>query len=109
MTEALNSLDPPLRVAQTRLKKRSQRPEIENCADEVYHYLVDEVKTISCCIKKMEEKKVEADTALRDIKTNIDRMESDLRTKKNSLLIDQQKCMSLRKTFPVLIGTSRNV
>ena len=101
--EALSSLDPPLRVAQTRLKKRSSRPDVENCADEVYHCLVEEVKLISKNIKLIENKNDEAKAAMRDLNKNIELISKELTLKKNSLLIDQQKCMSLRKTFPFLV------
>ena len=107
LSEALATLDPPLRLAQTRLKKRSLRPDVENCADEVYHFLVDQVKTISKCIKQLEDKKEEAQKALNEVRKNIDRMELDLRAKKNSLLIDQQKCMSMRRSFPYLVVSTR--
>ena len=100
LRKTINALDPPLKMAQTRLKKRSLRPEIENCADEVYHVLVDQVKMIVECIKLLETKRKEADAANLDLMDNIQKMESDLRTKKNSIMIDQQRCMSKRKIFP---------
>ena len=99
--------DPPLRVAQTRLKKRTLRPEVENCADEVYHYLVEEVKEISKFIRLLETKNEEAKATHRELLKNVEKMENDLKTKKNSLLIDQQKCMSIRRNFPFLVVSSR--
>ena len=93
-------MDSPLKLAQTRLKKRSLRPEIENCADEVYHSLVGQVKIITECIKLLQIKMKEAEAAHMDLKNNMDKMEADLRLKKNSLMIDQQRCMWKRKIFP---------
>ena len=106
LSGAITILDNPLRVAQTRLKKRTLRPEVENCADEVYHYLVEEVKEISKFIRLLETKNEEAKATHRELLKNVEKMENDLKTKKNSLLIDQQKCMSMRRNFPFLVVSS---
>ena len=107
VTSALAVLDPALRVAQTRLKKRTRRPEVENCADEAYHYLVEEVKVVSTCIKQLENKLEESRLAHSNVVKQVERMEQNLKIKKNSLLIDQQKCMSMRRTFPcIVVSTS---
>ena len=100
LSKAIKSMDSPLKLAQTRLKKRSLRPEVENCADEVYHSLVGQVKTIMECIKLLQLKMKEMEAAHMNLKHNIDKMEADLRIKKNSLMIDQQRCMQKRKIFP---------
>ena len=100
LNKTINKMDTPLKLAQTRLKKRSLRPEIENCADEVYHSLVGEVKIIMENIKVLKLKSKEAEAAHMDLKHSIDKMEADLRIKKNSLIIDQQRCMFKRKIFP---------
>ena len=100
LSKAIKSMDSPLKLAQTRLKKRSLRPEVENCADEVYHSLVGQVKTIMECIKLLQLKRNEAEAAHMDLKQSLEKMEADLRLKKNSLMIDQQKCMQKRKIFP---------
>ena len=107
LSDAIAILDPPLRVAQTRLKKRTQRPEVENCADEVYHYLVETVKEISKFINLLETKNEEAKSTFKELQKNVERMENDLKLKKNSILIDQQKCMSMRRNFPFLVVSSR--
>ena len=36
-----------------------------------------------------------------------EKLESDIKVKKNSLLIDQQKCMSMRRTLPYNIVATR--
>ena len=100
LNKTIKSMDSPLKLAQTRLKKRSLRPEIENCADEVNHTLVGQVKIIMENIKVLQLKSKEAEAAHMDLKKNLDKMEADLRIKKNSLMIDQQRCMFKRKIFP---------
>lgn len=104
---ALIAQDPPLKLAQTRLKKRSRRPEVENCADDPHFKLVESVNEIVQCIKLLESKLEEAQKAHQELIDNKTRLESAMRVKKNSLLIDQQKCMSKRRTFPYIAHSTR--
>merc|ERR1712083_883676 len=92
--------DPPLRVAQTRLKKRTRRPEVEACNDMPHNKLLEEVTEISQSIKLLEDKLTEGNEALSDLLRNKQRLEKDIKVKKNSLLIDHQKCMCMRRSFP---------
>ena len=99
--------DPPLRVAQTRLKKRTRRPEGENCNDGPHCKLLEEVNELMNCIKHMEDKLAESNSALQDLLKNKERLEHNIKVKANSLLIDKQKCMSLRRHFPYNVVTTR--
>jgi len=99
--------DPPLRVAQTRLKKRTRRPEVEACNDGPHNKLLEEVSEISQSIKLLEDKLTEGNEALSDLLRNKQRLEKDIKVKKNSLLIDQQKCMSMRRSFPYNVVATR--
>lgn len=99
--------DPPLRVAQTRLKKRTRRPEVEACNDTPHNKLLEEVTEISQSIKLLEDKLTEGNEALSDLLRNKQRLEKDIKVKKNSLLIDQQKCMSMRRSFPYNVVATR--
>lgn len=99
--------DPPLRVAQTRLKKRARRPEVENCNDGPHCKLLEEIAELTGCIKHMEDKLSDANSALQDLLKNKERLEHNIKVKANSLLIDRQKCMSLRRHFPYNVVTTR--
>ena len=99
--------DPPLRVAQTRLKKRTRRPEVEACNDQPHQKLLEEVCEIAQSIKLLEDKLAEGNEALSDLLRNKQRLEKDIKVKKNSLLIDQQKCMSMRRSFPYNVVATR--
>jgi len=99
--------DPPLRVAQSRLKKRTRRPEVEACNDGPHNKLLEEVSEIAHSIKTLEDKLQEANEALGDLLRNKQRLEKDIKVKKNSLLIDQQKCMSMRRSFPYNVVATR--
>ena len=91
-----NASNLSLQVAQTRLKKRSQRPDIEACNDPPHLRLVDEVGIINDTILLLDQKITEAEAARLDLVSNKARLENDIRVKGNSLAIDQQKCMTLR-------------
>ena len=101
---AIVAQDPPLKVAQTRLKKRIRRPEVENCNDEAHTRLIRMVAEIQENIKLLEAKYEEARQADEVMKKNKEQLDQDIRVKKNSLLIDFQKCMTKRRTFPYSVG-----
>merc|ERR1711934_1026369 len=84
----------PLKVAQTRLKKRSHRPDVESCNDPTHNRLLDEVSALNQSV------------ILLELISNRQRLENDLRVKENSISIDQSKCMTLRVNFPFNIRCS---
>ena len=94
-------------MAQSRLKKRTRRPEVEACNDGPHNKLLEEVSEIAHSIKVLEDKLQEANEALGDLLRNKQRLEKDIKVKKNSLLIDQQKCMSMRRSFPYNVVATR--
>jgi len=65
------------------------------------------VAEIAQSIKLLEDKLAEANEALSDLLRNKQRLEKDIKVKKNSLLIDQQKCMSMRRSFPYNVVATR--
>jgi len=107
LKSSIAAKDPPLRVAQTRLKKRTRRPEVEACNDQPHNKLIEEVAEIAQSIKLLEDKLAEANEALSDLLRNKQRLEKDIKVKKNTLLIDQQKCMSMRRSFPYNVVATR--
>ena len=96
----------PLKVAQTRLKRRSHRPDIESCNDPPHERLVDEVSALNDTILLLDQKITEAEAARLDLISNRQRLENDARVKENSLSIDQSKCMTMRMNFPFNIRCS---
>lgn len=62
--------------------------------------LVNEVREIEDTIQKLQERLMEAESTLQTlVKTKVT-LEHDLSIKANSLFLDQEKCMSMRKSFP---------
>ncbi|KAA8581336.1 hypothetical protein FQN60_002917 [Etheostoma spectabile] len=100
LKKAIRDKECPLKVAQTRLEERTRRPNIELCRDNPHHRLVSEVREIEDTIYKLQERLMEAENTLQTlVKTKVT-LEHDLSIKANSLFLDQEKCMSMRKTFP---------
>jgi tektin-3 len=80
---------------------------VEACNDQPHNKLIEEVAEIAQSIKLLEDKLGEANDALQDLIRNKQRLERDIKVKKNTLLIDQQKCMSLRRSFPYNVVATR--
>ncbi|XP_015226431.1 PREDICTED: tektin-3 [Cyprinodon variegatus] len=102
LKKALRDKESPLKVAQTRLEERTRRPNIELCRDNPHHRLVVEVREIEDTIQKLQERLMEAENTLQTLAKTKVTLEHDLSIKANSLFLDQEKCMSMRKTFPSL-------
>ncbi|XP_030611502.1 tektin-3 [Archocentrus centrarchus] len=98
--KALRDKECPLKVAQTRLEERTRRPNIELCRDNPHHRLVSEVREIEDTIQKFQERLMEAENTLQTLVLTKVTLEHDLSVKANSLFLDQEKCMSMRKSFP---------
>ncbi|TKS89557.1 Tektin-3 [Collichthys lucidus] len=100
LKKALRDKECPLKVAQTRLEERTRRPNVELCRDNPHHRLVSEVREIEDTIYKLQERLMEAENSLQVlVKTKVT-LEHDLSVKANSLFLEQEKCMSMRKSFP---------
>ncbi|XP_077406421.1 tektin-3 [Vanacampus margaritifer] len=100
LKKALRDKESPLKVAQTRMEERTRRPNVELCRDNPHHRLVEEVRVIEDTIRKLQERLLEAEGSLQSLLRTKVTLEHSLSIKANSLFLDQEKCMSIRKTFP---------
>lgn len=91
----------PMQVAQTRLATRTRRPNVEGCRDPVQHRLVEEVHEINETVEYLQSKLRESENALQHLLRTKSSLEQDLSVKNNSLFIDRERCMGMRKTFPM--------
>ncbi|CAL4119921.1 unnamed protein product, partial [Meganyctiphanes norvegica] len=91
----------PLKVVQTRLEGRTHRPEMELCRDPPQHRMVREVQEISESVEALRHKLGEAEDSLHRLAQMRARLDHDLGVKTNSLYIDRDKCLSIRKSFPL--------
>ncbi|KAM5308252.1 tektin-3 [Glossophaga mutica] len=89
-----------LKVAQTRLDERTRRPNLELCRDMAQLRLVNEVYEVDDTIQTLQQRLREAEDTLQSLVHTKATLEHDLAVKANSLYIDQEKCMGMRKSFP---------
>lgn len=90
-----------LKVAQTRLETRTHRQGMELCKDDAHHRLVKEVKDLKNSVQVMYNKLQEAEAQHQQLLKTRANLETDLHSKVNSLFIDNEKCLGLRRSFPV--------
>ncbi|XP_025067440.1 tektin-3 [Alligator sinensis] len=98
--KAIRDKGPPLKVAHTRLDERTRRPNVELCRDSAQLRLVNEVHEIDDTIQSLQQRLRDAEDTLQMLVHTKSNLEHDLAVKANSLFIDQEKCMGMRKTFP---------
>eukprot|EP00058_Branchiostoma_floridae_P019548 XP_002605038.1 hypothetical protein BRAFLDRAFT_124133 [Branchiostoma floridae] len=72
----------------------------ELCRDPPQHRLVSEVGQIAETIETLHFRLRQAEDTLQALVHTKDALEHDLSVKANSLFIDQEKCMGMRRTFP---------
>ncbi|KAL1780164.1 tektin-3 [Sigmodon hispidus] len=89
-----------LKVAQTRLDERTRRPNIELCRDIAQLRLVNEVYEVDDTIQTLQQRLRDSEDTLQSLVHTKATLEHDLAVKANTLYIDQEKCMSMRKSYP---------
>ncbi|KAM6252952.1 tektin-3-like [Porphyrio hochstetteri] len=98
--KAIRDKGRPLKVAQTRLDKRTRRPSMELCRDTAHLRLVSEVCEMEETLQSLQQRLGDAEDTLQRLVHAKSVLEHDLAVKANSLFIDQEKCMGMRKAFP---------
>ncbi|KAL8565500.1 hypothetical protein ACOMHN_049476 [Nucella lapillus] len=101
LKKSIQDKQAPMQVAQTRLDIRTRRPNVELCRDPVQHRLVEEVGEITDTVEALQFKLRDSENALQQLLRTKAALEADLAVKNNSLFIDREKCLAMRKTFPM--------
>ncbi|XP_022901366.1 tektin-3-like [Onthophagus taurus] len=91
----------PMKVAMTRLEARTHRKEIELCRDMAQDRLVTEVKDIQDSIEYLHKKLQEAEAQHQELLKTRSNLETELHNKVSALFIDREKCMGMRRSFPI--------
>uniref|UniRef100_W5ULF1 Tektin n=1 Tax=Ictalurus punctatus TaxID=7998 RepID=W5ULF1_ICTPU len=91
----------PLKVAQTRLHARSQRPRVELCNDHAQARLLSEVQQLTSHISRLKESLAESEMELRALTRNQLLLEEEIQVKSNSLYIDEVICTQLRQAVTI--------
>ncbi|NWH96027.1 TEKT3 protein, partial [Aegithalos caudatus] len=89
-----------LKVAQTRLDERTRRPNVELCRDAAQLRLVQEVNEIHETLRNLHQCLRASEDMLQMLVRSKGVLEHDLVVKNNSLFIDQERCMGMRKSYP---------
>lgn len=97
---AIRVADYPLKVAQTRLQSRTDRPGIENCRDPTQFALMEEVKTIGeyvAALQSQLNQNFDAQTELIKVRCTI---EKEIMNQKKTLDIDRIRVSKIRSFYP---------
>ncbi|XP_063606603.1 tektin-3 [Penaeus vannamei] len=101
LKKAILDKSAPLKVVQTRLEGRTHRPEMELCRDPPQHRMVREVQELSESVEALRHKLSDAENSLHRLAQMRARLDHDLGVKTNSVYIDRDKCLAMRKSFPL--------
>lgn len=91
----------PMKLSQTRLDARTNRPNVELCRDPVQYRLINEVAEIETNVQKLQETHAQADSNLKGLIRNQLNLEEDIDVKSKSLFIDEKECMGLRESINI--------
>lgn len=91
----------PLKVAQTRHEARSHRNGIELCKDYAHLRLVQEIEDLQKAFTSLDSKMQETEALHQQLLKTRTNLEKALKYKTDALFIDREKCMGLRRSFPV--------
>ncbi|ERE67450.1 tektin-5-like protein [Cricetulus griseus] len=100
LERAIMAKECPLKVAQTRLSCRTHRPNVELCRGITQFKLENEVFTIDDTLQTLRLRLRETQDTMQLLMMTKSRLEHELAIKANTLCIDKDKCMRMRKTFP---------
>ncbi|CAH1367699.1 hypothetical protein MTP99_008975 [Tenebrio molitor] len=101
LKKAIMDKSNPMKVAHTRLEARIHRKNVELCRDIAQERLVKEVVDMQDSIEYLHRKLQEAEAQHQQLLKTRSSLESDLHSKVNSLFIDREKCMGMRRSFPI--------
>lgn len=111
-----------LKVVHTRLEARIHRPQNELCKDHaqlrfaaiIYHSLlfiritisafyrlIEEVEDINKIVYDMDMKLQKFEAQHQQLLRTRSNLESDLKSKTDALFIDREKCMGIRRSYPI--------
>ncbi|XP_057339846.1 tektin-3-like isoform X2 [Microplitis mediator] len=100
--KAVNDKALTIKVAHTRLEARTYRPQAELCKDAAQLKIVEEVETIKSIIGNLNNRLLECEAQQQQLLRTRSNLENDLKDKMDALFIDREKCMGLRKSYPIV-------
>lgn len=101
LRKAIQDKEKPMKVSQSRLDERTRRINVELCNDPVMKSLQREVSEIRESVRILKERLKASELSLARLMKTKATLEHDISVKENSLRIDSQYCMGMRKGFPM--------
>ncbi|XP_046356026.2 tektin-1-like [Haliotis rufescens] len=101
LMKAIADKESPLKLAQTRLDTRTNRPNVELCRDHVQYRLIEEVGEIEESVGRLQERLQHSQDSLKGLIRNQLSLEEDIQVKANTLFIDEVECMGMRKSINI--------
>ncbi|XP_046416816.1 tektin-3-like [Neodiprion fabricii] len=101
MGKAIADKSSALKVAHTRLEARTHRPELELCRDYAQLCMISEVEAINGMIGGMHMKMQQSEAQHQQLLRTRANLESDLKAKVDALFVDREKCMGMRRSYPI--------
>lgn len=90
-----------MKLAQTRLDTRTNRPNVELCRDPVQYKLIEEVGQIENSVLNLQGRLAQTEDSLKGLIRNELALEEDIAIKSNTLFIDDVECMGMRKSINI--------
>ncbi|XP_026469916.1 tektin-4-like [Ctenocephalides felis] len=100
LKDSLRRNDNAMKVAQTRLDNRLQRPRVENCRDGPCFGLIDEVKSLADGVTALKVQLAEAEKCKAEALLARSNYEREIMIKRKTLQIDRDRCQWMRSHYP---------
>lgn len=89
----------PMKLAQTRLDSRAQRPNVELTRDAVQFRLLKEVDELDDQLQRLRRRLAESESSLKGLRRQQLAVEEDIENESNTIYIDEVQCMGMRKSI----------
>jgi len=89
----------PMKLAQTRLDARAQRPNVELTRDAPQFRLLKEVDELNEQLERLRRRLAESESSLKGLRRQQLTLEEDIENKSNTIYIDEVQCMGMRKSI----------
>jgi len=89
----------PMKLAQTRLDARAQRPNVELTRDAPQFRLLKEVDELNEQLERLRRRPAESESSLKGLRRQQLTLEEDIENKSNTIYIDEVQCMGMRKSI----------
>lgn len=96
LTKAIEDKLSLMMVAQTRLKERAQRPNVELCRDQAQYGLIDEVNEITMNVNRLKARVADAEREVVRLTRQKRILDEDIAVKANTIYLDEVKCGQVR-------------